>query len=135
MQTYKFYTRKGERLGIFLRRLGSDDSSLSSSSAQIEVYRCSKKDVFKKKVARDAFNGVPQAIEKFHPETIPVDKNMTGREFYQWCVDHYCQKYYEVVPRDKEVFLKYSEVEEELCYINLDGNCFLADVNKIPLHE
>ena len=111
MQTYKFYTKKGERLAIFLRN--------TQTASQIEVYRCSRKDAFRKKTARDAFNGIPQEGMTFHPEIFPMDKALTGKEFYQWCVDNYCQEFAEVFVDYKPVFEKWSVVknDERFCSI------------------
>lgn len=90
MQTYKFYTKKGERLAIF------------NNFDEIIVFRCSKHDQFSRKVARRAFidyisneRGLPLS---FHPEVFKVDINMSGKEFYEWCSQMYYQKKRYVLP-------------------------------------
>lgn len=84
MQTYQFYTKKGERLAIF------------HNVNEIIVFRCSKHDQFSRKVARQAFidylsndNGLPLS---FHPEVFRTGSVMTGKEFYQWCEDNFYKR-------------------------------------------
>jgi hypothetical protein len=76
IQTYKFYTSKGERLGIFL------------DNDRIVVIRCSLKDQFCKKTARDLFQ-ISKLGADYNPESYKFDHALTGKEFFQWCKDKF----------------------------------------------
>lgn len=76
IKTYKFYTSKGERLGIFL-----DNDS-------IVVIRCSLKDQFCKKTARNLFS-IYKLGHGYTPEVYKFDHSLNGKEFFDWCKDKY----------------------------------------------
>lgn len=76
IKTYKFFTQKGERLGIFL-----DNDS-------IVVIRCSLKDQFCKKTARDLFS-IYKLGQGYTPEVYKFDHSLNGKEFFDWCKDKY----------------------------------------------
>lgn len=89
MQTYKFYTRKGERLAAFL-----DNSGEKST---IRIYRCSLEDQFNKKRIRtvDFFNTEEGVTELngtyYHPEVIHFESKLSGKEFFQYLASRFFQ--------------------------------------------
>lgn len=99
IRSFKFYTKKGERLGIFLR---NNDGGTS----QIEVYRCSLADQFSKKVARQAFEETFKDTNIHYSPTITKFPNqLTGKEFYAWCEDNYWKRR-KVIEKAEYTYLK-----------------------------
>jgi hypothetical protein len=81
MQTYKFHTKKGERLAIFLH------------NGKVVIFRCSKDDQFSRKVARRAFYEYEYGIgSEYHPEVIEAPEIKTGTDFFNWCKSRYYVK-------------------------------------------
>lgn len=89
MQTYKFYTRKGERLAAFL-----DNSGEKST---IRIYRCSLEDQFNKKKIRtvDYFAQSKGSTHLdgvfYHPEVIQFENKLSGKEFFQYLASRFFQ--------------------------------------------
>lgn len=94
MNTYNFYTKKGERLAAFLLK-HTDEGSVAY------IYRCSLQDPFNKKAIRKAFMTSSPLIqvkgksEELHPEIIKFGKVLSNKEFYKYLSD----RYYRKVPR------------------------------------
>jgi hypothetical protein len=89
MQTYKFYTKKGERLAAFL-----DNSGEKST---IRIYRCSLEDQFNKKKIRAVDHILTtegRAIydrTSYHPEIINFQNKLSGKEFFQYLSSRFFQ--------------------------------------------
>lgn len=78
MNTYKFYTKKGERLASFL------------DGDTITLYKCSLEDQFCRKAIRTAHNLRQTAItikgntETLHPEIIKFDAPLDSASFFKY---------------------------------------------------
>ena len=84
MQTYKFNTKKNERLAIFLNK------------DELVVFKCSLQDNFSKKVARAAFEEYLMSRTfgtecKFNPKVIKLERELSGKEFYIHCKENFRQ--------------------------------------------
>lgn len=89
MQTYKFYTKKGERLAAFLDNTGEKST--------ISIYRCSLEDQFNKKKIRevDYFMTTLGTLKykeiAYHPEVINFENKLSGKEFFQYLASRFFQ--------------------------------------------
>ena len=84
IHTFKFYTKKGERLGIFL--------NTNEEKSTIKVIKCSLDDQFCKKDARyAALWGHTRAGEIVHPQIIEYDGILSNKEFFQFCKRIFCE--------------------------------------------
>lgn len=99
MQTYKFYTKKNERLAIFL------------NEKELVVFKCSLQDNFSKKVAREAFaeylrNKIEGTGCKYNPKVIPLEKELSGKEFYIHCKENFRQIKTSPLPGKGKFFIR-----------------------------
>lgn len=92
--TYRYYTKKGERLAIFAL---PEHGRIKS----IYVLRCSTHDQFHKKIARDAFKSFIQNNKKhkdYHFQEIPVDMEANYINFLTFCRKNYYLRVPQVAP-------------------------------------
>lgn len=86
MQTYKFYSKKGERLAIFRR-------DFTNGTCAIEVYRCSLSDRFTRRDAQLAIaSGVTTNGEKCKPTVYQFPKILSNKEFFTFCEQNFFVK-------------------------------------------
>lgn len=91
--TYKFYDDKGRRMTIFGKKI--DETHI-----EVTLIKCSRKDSFNKKEAREAINSIVTSGkgkingEPVHPSTVVIGPASVNwkKEFYKWCKENYFKR-------------------------------------------
>lgn len=120
-KTYKYYTKKGERLTIY--------GNVHEDRLQITILKCSKKDVFKKKSSDIELERLikDRVLYGIHPEAlstgyaqyyIPITNGKPKNTFLEYCRVNF--------HRQVEVAVR-SYVTKYLC----DTDPFIPSVNKL----
>lgn len=100
MNTYKFYTKKGERLAAFL-----DDNTVT-------IYKCSLDDQFCRKAVRTAHHLRQPTIttkgvtETLHPEVITFDTPIDSKAFFTYLKARFYLKRYKTITKVVPDFYK-----------------------------
>ena len=92
--TYRYYTKKGERLAIFAL---PNNGRITS----IYVLKCSTHDQFHKKIARTAFREYMENNKQhkdYHFQEIPVDMEANYISFLSFCRKNYYLRVPQLVP-------------------------------------
>ena len=105
--TYKFYTKKGDRLALFGQEWDGE--------LKIVAIRCSRRDMFSKYSAKWAYSQWACGTKtKYHPTELSVNilNGETPRHaFNRWCEDNYYRKQTVIVPYIADVISNQRELK------------------------
>lgn len=80
---FRRYNAKGQRLAIFCRKVEAQ------KDMEIFILRCSRKDIFSKKVAKDVYERYVNTgvTADYHPQVfnLLIDNNKPKYTFLRWC--------------------------------------------------
>ena len=102
-KTFKFYNSKKQRIGVF----GKDNGD---GILKLVIFRCSTKDHFSKKQAREAFELYDEGkiTDYYHPQRIDVrieNGDSAGWTFINFCHENYYRKQSILTFVEEEIFV------------------------------